>query len=362
VHEHVTEWRVAFNGAGTPEAACSADWDSTGSLLAVGLGNTVIAGSLRRTGNGFFVEPLSVVPFTGDLALGWRPGTEWLAGGAGELLAFWEARSQARIETLIEASVISALTWSPDGQLLSVVRRRPECSVYRVPAHPGDSPLEEITQFSDVAVSAWPGAWSPASDRFAYHGGEDTVSILDLSGSSAQVKLGGTDRTQGATAWSPSGKTIAVPSGDTICIVAPEAGRVITELKAHTSMVLAVAFSPDEQLLASIGWDDAIRLWAVADWRLVATIKLAGAAINAQTLWTALRFHPSLPLLCSVGTEGGASLYELDVEGLLRAPAAPVKRYATAKVVLVGESGVGKTGLGYRLATGTYKEHSSTHG
>ena len=76
----------------------------------------------------------------------------------------------------------------------------------------------------------------------------------------------------------------------------------------------------------------------------------------------ALRFHPSLPLLCSVGTAGGASLYELDVEGLLGTPATSVKRYATAKVVLVGESGVGKTGLGYRLATDEYKEHSSTHG
>jgi GTPase SAR1 family protein len=34
----------------------------------------------------------------------------------------------------------------------------------------------------------------------------------------------------------------------------------------------------------------------------------------------------------------------------------------TAKVVLVGDSGVGKTGLGWRLAHGEFKEHSSTHG
>jgi GTPase SAR1 family protein len=36
--------------------------------------------------------------------------------------------------------------------------------------------------------------------------------------------------------------------------------------------------------------------------------------------------------------------------------------YTTAKIVLVGDSGVGKTGLGWRLAHGTFKEHASTHG
>jgi GTPase SAR1 family protein len=36
--------------------------------------------------------------------------------------------------------------------------------------------------------------------------------------------------------------------------------------------------------------------------------------------------------------------------------------YTTAKVVLVGDSGVGKTGLGWRLAHGEFKELASTHG
>jgi small GTP-binding protein len=172
--------------------------------------------------------------------------------------------------------------------------------------------------------------------------------------------MGSVSLTEGATSWSSSGKTLAVPSGDTIGIVELEPLRITTELKAHTEAVMAAAFSPDERLLASISRDGTIRLWAVADWQLVATIKKADDVRIAN--WAALQFHPSLPLLCSAGTEGGASLYELDVEGLLGASAVPVRRYATAKVVLVGESGVGKTGLGYRLATGKYKEHSSTHG
>ncbi|HMN14170.1 MAG TPA: TIR domain-containing protein [Bellilinea sp.] len=36
--------------------------------------------------------------------------------------------------------------------------------------------------------------------------------------------------------------------------------------------------------------------------------------------------------------------------------------YTTAKIALVGDSGVGKTGLGWRISQGVFKEHSSTHG
>jgi small GTP-binding protein len=54
-------------------------------------------------------------------------------------------------------------------------------------------------------------------------------------------------------------------------------------------------------------------------------------------------------------------IWELD-EALLLGQAQESVNYTTAKIVLVGESGVGKTGLGWRLAHGEFKEHSSTHG
>ncbi|MET0646792.1 MAG: TIR domain-containing protein [Pyrinomonadaceae bacterium] len=49
-------------------------------------------------------------------------------------------------------------------------------------------------------------------------------------------------------------------------------------------------------------------------------------------------------------------------EALLLGQAQESVNYTTAKLVLVGDSGVGKTGLGWRLAKGEFKEHSSTHG
>ena len=56
-------------------------------------------------------------------------------------------------------------------------------------------------------------------------------------------------------------------------------------------------------------------------------------------------------------------MWDLDPEVLLGGvPLEKSVHYTTAKVVLVGDSGVGKTGLGWRLAHREFKEHASTHG
>lgn len=75
-----------------------------------------------------------------------------------------------------------------------------------------------------------------------------------------------------------------------------------------------------------------------------------------------LAFHPRLPVLATLGEKDTIiRIWELD-EAVLLGQARESVNYTTAKLVLVGESGVGKTGLGWRLAHGEFKEHSSTHG
>ena len=97
------------------------------------------------------------------------------------------------------------------------------------------------------------------------------------------------------------------------------------------------------------------------------------AVIQEQALegWliSSLAFHPTMPLLATAGSNPDAldgkqceliHIYELDY-GLLLKQRTGID-YTSAKVVLVGDSGVGKTGLGWRLAKGEFKEHASTHG
>ena len=102
-----------------------------------------------------------------------------------------------------------------------------------------------------------------------------------------------------------------------------------------------------------------------------------------------MAFHPHESLLATVGSDPVTDrnecdrlihIWELDYTALLGEPRSRTREssgegslttsptapesllHATAKVVLVGDSGVGKTGLGWRLAHGDFKEHKSTHG
>jgi small GTP-binding protein len=150
-------------------------------------------------------------------------------------------------------------------------------------------------------------------------------------------------------------------------------GKLIRTLEGHTSLVDAVVFSADGLLLASKSNDGALRLWRCETWQIVAIIPEP----IYTSWWTLdLAFHPALPLLASVGSKPDVPehkrstlihLWKLNLDILLgQAPETKstmqAVNHTTAKIVLVGDHSVGKSGLGWRLAHGEFKEQSSTHG
>ena len=163
--------------------------------------------------------------------------------------------------------------------------------------------------------------------------------------------------------WSPEhpSRWLATACLDTtIGIWDAESGKELRILEGHTQDVSSVSVSSDGQLLASAANDGAVRLWSCEDWRPLAPIPLAGA--------DELAFHPRRPWLATTAANRGPQedpvihIWELDVAALPSQAATPAVTYTSAKIVLVGDSGVGKTGLGWHLAHGDFKEHPSTHG
>lgn len=164
-------------------------------------------------------------------------------------------------------------------------------------------------------------------------------------------------------AFHPSEDQLAISTrGGTVFVHGPKGGLRHT-LEGHIGWVSFLSYSQDGRCLVS-GDGRSMRIWDASSGRCLAEMELP--------LSTALALHPREPVLAIVGTDPDGKrrksnrlirLYQLDLDFLLAQRNGPSQVfYTSAKIVLLGDPGVGKSGLGWRLAHGEFKDHSSTHG
>jgi small GTP-binding protein len=161
--------------------------------------------------------------------------------------------------------------------------------------------------------------------------------------------------------WSPNFTWLAAGgSNNAISIWDTNTKKQIQLLEGHTNGICNLSISFDGKLLASNSYDNTIRLWRIDTWDTVAILDQN----NIRFLPLGLAFHPSSLRLATLGENDKAvRIWDIDYDVLIgNVPIEESVHYTTAKLVLVGDSGVGKTGLGWRLACNEFKEHSSTHG
>jgi WD40 repeat protein len=162
-------------------------------------------------------------------------------------------------------------------------------------------------------------------------------------------------------AWSPDSQIIASGGLDQIIqLWDPEKRREIGILEGHTDTITGIDFSADGRLFASKSSDDTVRIWRCDNWETVATIEEP----HSDFLFKNVLFSPTNSMLVTLGEEDTiVRIWDLDYATLLgEASALESIRYTNAKVVLVGDSGVGKSGLGLVLTGQPYSPTDSTHG
>ena len=210
----------------------------------------------------------------------------------------------------------------------------------------------------------WSVALDPEGGTLASGSVDSTVKLWEARSGKLLRTLEGHQSTVNGVAFDPQGEMLATGSHDnTVKLWEARSGNLLLTLERHTAPVHSIAISRAGHLLASKGRAKTV-LWNCETWETVAVIP---EPTNKDWWIPGVAFHPTLPLLAAVGSGPDTRdkersrlirLLELDFDVLLGRPRAAAAdastQHGTAKVIIVGDTGVGKSGLARRLKHGKF--------
>lgn len=374
----------------------SLSWSPDGALFAVGLREGSIQVwlsdepklklSFSLRGKASVSSPVNTVAFSPDgskLASGMRDGR----------VTVWKLSTQAEAGFFRghDASV-TALAWSPDSSVLvsgaadgsiKLVnqRRASEREALLQPSDPDYQRrrgVRELKWFGEQGISTLAAVMDDGKVNFwdEKSSGVLLASTLLSSLEGRQAGLG--DVT--CVAWAPHGNFLAMGNqrGDIyifdLHLSRPAPIRILENNEKH---VTEIAFNAAGDLLIAALGSGAIVLWDCKTWQRLASLKAPDTNGDStypthkiERTYPSMAPHPqkdALVLLRSVvlGKRLGMTMDLLELEHkTLRSQASSVEtvHYVNAKVLLLGDSGVGKTGLGLTLSGEAFRPTDSTHG
>ncbi|HEX7330244.1 MAG TPA: TIR domain-containing protein [Pyrinomonadaceae bacterium] len=242
------------------------------------------------------------------------------------------------------------------------------------------------------------GLSATADGRLFISGSHDnTVRIWDAgTGECLSILTGHTEAVYGVVV-TPDGKIAVSGSRDqTIRVWEIRTGNCIRILHGHSDYVYGVAITPDARSIISSSYDRTIRVWNLDSGECTATFEghtdkiyavaadtngwrvVSGSYDNTVRVWDVdggkciARLDGHRRAVYGVAISGDGTLaVSGSVDGTVRIWTLPESeaitnrepepaRYTNAKVLLVGESGVGKSGLAIRLTQNRFEPTIST--
>lgn len=336
-----------------PRTITSLSWSPNGKFLA----SAAINGNFRVWDGKFLNSIWSFADEGPIFSLTWSPCNRFFATASQNTIDIWSPLAKElifRYES--DLDIIFNLSWSPNGRYISVCAF--DTSVFIFDLWEGDLYNKSIGD--DWILKA---EWSPDSERLACCSLDNTIRIINIYKKDQVAVL---DRHKDGVLslkWSRDCTYLVSSSRDqTICIWDTIKNELHHVIEGHTGAVNVVSLSNDDLLLASQSDDQTIKFWRCDTWELVATLNVD---FVFQSWLNPIAFHPNMPQIATIGSkERFIQIWTIDISSLLETSDRKASiQYVHAKVVLLGDSGVGKTGLGIRLAENKFRHTSgSTHG
>jgi len=336
------------------------------------------------------------------------PVGDRLALSVGHRLSVLDVADRRRVTHVqVACALAPGLTWSPDGDELAF---RDDDGHGRVADLSGRPSAQETEPGVSAFGPASAMAFLPDRDRLAVlhptSPGRMTLMVIGPNREKVWEQALTTKRTAGShpegvnLALSPSGHLLACTTGTSeVWVFETASGRRVRGFDDHAQTVTGVGWIDDERVV-SASTDATLRVWRWDDsvsCTVVETIAAAGM-IFVRERRTALIWSARGELLAWSMEETPAQLWDralpsrsvaayftrpavsavadllalvdagstelLLVDGWDRVDSAPpaTTTYANAKVLLLGDSGVGKSGLAMVLAGKDFTATDSTHG
>jgi|GEM_PF-896353 len=340
---------------GHTDTVTSVAWSPDGQQLASGGADNSVrlwdghSGALLHTlvGHKGYIDSVTSVA--------WSPDGNLLAASSDNTVRLWDGHSVSPLHTLEgHTGAVYSMAWSPDGQQLA--SGGADNTVRLWDGHSGTL-LHTLVGHTDRVTSV---AWSPDGNLLASGSSDNTVRLWDGHSGTLLHTLEGHADTVYSMAWSPDGQQLASGSSDnTVQLWDGHSGTLLHTLEGHTDRVTSVAWSPDGQIFVSQS-DTMMRLWRPQSWETVQVVE----EVTTPKSWDTLYFFPNIPRFSTLDNADTAlHIWQVDLTAFLStSPTISSVHYTTAKIALVGDGGVGKSGLGYRLADNRFQVTEATHG
>jgi small GTP-binding protein len=286
-----------------------------------------------------------------------------LSGSLDETLRLWDVEEKRCVRVFRgHTSRVWDVAWTAGGHRALSCSGTPENSVRLWDVETGRClrVLEGHTAGVYSVVSS-------TDQRLALSCSDDkTVRLWDVETGSCLRVLEGHSSFVFCVAWSDDQRRVLSGSNDkTVRLWDMETGRCLRVLEGHTGSVWSATWNQNQRHALSGGDDGTLRLWDVESGRCLRVLE-GHANVITSVAWSANQDHAF-----SGDRNGGIRVWDLStvVTGaqstLDAVPALASEQdqaqYTNAKVLLVGDTGVGKSGLAERLVHKQFVPTKSSH-